>query len=157
MVVTEKWASFIQIGVSIVIGSRDDKNVPCVVRGLGCRMSPDRSQVTVLAAKTQAGVVLDAVRATRTLAVVFSQPTTHTTIQLKAADAMIGKVLPTDAALYARYRDAFAADCSKVGYPELGIQTLLWCDTKDLVAITFTPHSAFLQTPGPHAGEPLED
>jgi hypothetical protein len=157
MVVSSKWAAFIQSGVSIVIGSRDLENMPCVTRGLGCRIAADGSRVTILVAKSQSRPVLDAMRASRAICVVFSLPSTHTTIQLKGKDAAPSRVLAGDPLIVDRHSDAFAADAATLGYSKLGIRTLLWCDPADLVAITFTPQSAFLQTPGPQAGEPLED
>ncbi len=157
MIVTEKWAAFIQSGVSVVVGTRDGKNTPQVVRGLGARVSADRSRVTIIVAKSQAEGFLTALRGTRAIAVVFSQPSTHTTIQLKAMDAALGRVLASDASLVDRQRDGFVADACSLGYSEMGIRTLLWCEPDDLAAITFSPQSAFQQTPGPHAGEPLED
>src|SRR5688572_12281551 len=109
MVVTEKWAAFIQSGVSIMVGSRGANNVPCLARAMGCRVSADRSRVTILVAKTQSAPVLDAVRTTGAIAVVFSQPTTHGTIQLKGDKAAIGKVLSGDPAIVDRHTDEFVA------------------------------------------------
>jgi hypothetical protein len=157
MVLSTKWAAFIQGGVSIVIGSCDQENIPSVARGLGCRISSDHSSITILLARSQSKPVLDAVLATGAISAVFSLPSTHTTIQLKGRDAVIESVLTGDAVLAYRHTDAFVADTGILGYPELGIRTLLWFDPEDLAAMTFTPQSAFLQTPGPNAGEPLED
>src|SRR3954452_3136552 len=82
-------AAFMQGGVSVVIASRSADLVPDVLRGCGCRLSRDRRRVTVLVEATRAGETLKTIRSTRTIAVVFSRPSTHRTIQLKADDAVI--------------------------------------------------------------------
>jgi hypothetical protein len=55
-----------------------------------------------------------------------------------------------------KYCDAFVAELCPLGYDEPLIRALLWFDPNDLRAVTFTPREAFLQTPGPRAGEPLK-
>jgi hypothetical protein len=156
-IVNASWAKFIQGGVSIVLGSRDEQNIPSVVRGIGCRISRDRCQVTILVSKSQADVVLNAIRATGAVTTVFTQPSTHTTIQLKGNDGTCAPPQRTDKSLAVAYVDAFVADVCSIGYPEPAIRTILWSDPADVVAVNFTPEAAFLQTPGPRAGEPLGD
>jgi len=113
--------------------------------------------VTVLVSRSQAAPVLDAIEQTRTVAVVFSEPRSHKTIQIKSTDAVRGRTYATDRELLKRYTEAFVTDVCPLGYAEPGIRALLSCDPADIAAIRFTPQSAFLQTPGPHAGEPLGD
>jgi hypothetical protein len=42
-----------------------------------------------------------------------------------------------------------------IGYDQAFVGTLLAYEPADLVAVTFTPTSAFAQTPGPQAGKRL--
>jgi hypothetical protein len=151
----EAWSAFIQGGVSIVAASGSSEKVPMIARATGCRVTADRRKVTLLISSSQAGMLLDAARSTGRIAVVFSQPSTHITIQLKGGDAKLSPVRSGDAALMERYARAFCADLEPLGYAEDLIRALVWCAPEDLAAITFSPDKAFLQTPGPQAGESL--
>jgi hypothetical protein len=154
-VLDEDNAAFVQSGASIFVASRSKDNAPSIVRGLGCRVSNHRRSVTVLLWAAQADSVLTDVRTTGTIAVVFSRPSTHRTVQLKGCDAMV--VLPTDSdrATVARNTASIVDDLSCLGHrPEL-IRTQLHCEANELAAIAFTPSAAFDQTPGPRAGRPL--
>ena len=55
----------------------------------------------------------------------------------------------------AAYRDAMVAELALIGVPEARVRALL-AAVGELVAITFSPSSAFVQTPGPDAGRALE-
>jgi hypothetical protein len=151
----EALAAFVQTGVSINAGSRGTGNVPALARANGCRVAEDRRTVTVLLAASKAAALLDAVRATGAIAVVFSEPPTHRTIQLKGTDAVVGAASGEDRAFSQRYVDTFVAVLAGLGYSEPVFRALLWADPDDLVAVTFSPSAAFDQTPGPRAGAPL--
>jgi hypothetical protein len=154
-VLNEKWAAFVQGGVSMVAGSRDANHIPILARAVGCRVSPNRQKVTLLLPGSQAESLITSVRSTGTIAAVFTQPSTHVSVQLKSADATLSPVRPSDVDLVNRWTDAFVDETLPLGYPEDLIRALLWFDPADLVALTFIPAAAFLQTPGPRAGEPL--
>jgi hypothetical protein len=96
-------AAFIQGAVSVVVSSRNSQHVPDVVRGCGCRVTRDRRRVTVLVEAARAGSVLDDIAANGLIAVVFSQPSTHRTIQLKGSDARITRVTGADRAIAQRH------------------------------------------------------
>jgi hypothetical protein len=126
-----------------------------MARCLGCRVSTDRKLVTLLVPKSRSRELLEALTLTHQIAVVFSEPSTHRTIQLKGTDAVAAQVQKKDASLSKSYADAFVAEVCPLGYSEGPIRALVTCDDADLQAITFHPCNAFLQTPGPRAGEPL--
>jgi hypothetical protein len=148
-------AAFLMSGVSIVASSRGANNAPAVARAGGCRVTPD-GRVAVFVAASQAAALLDAVRATGAIAVVFSEPSTHYSLQLKGADAVIEPLLPGDGALIERYAAAFAASLCPLGYSEQLVRAVVWASPEDFVALAFTPSRAFDQTPGPRAGAALE-
>ena len=149
-------ATFIQGGVSIVAASRTRKNVPVTARAVGCRVSPDRRTVTLLLPKMSAHDLLDGIRVSKKVAAVFCLPSTHETIQLKGTHAVIGPASKADVNLARRYDDAFVAVICPLGYAEDLIRALVWFDPADLITVTFRLSAAFLQTPGPRAGEPLK-
>jgi hypothetical protein len=148
-------AKFIQSGVMVSVASRDARHVPSVTRALGCRVAPDRRRVTAFLVASQSEPLLRDLRDTRVIAAVFSQPSTHRTIQLKGTDATLGALEPGDAALIEANRIALTKDMAVLGYTEVFVRTILAYEPADLVAVTFRPTSAFAQTPGPQAGKRL--
>lgn len=145
-------AAFIGGGVSINAASARNGGLPNLARAVGCRVNPERREVTIFVAATPAAALLDDIRGNGLIAVVFTQPSTHRTIQLKAGNARIVPLEAADDGIVRRYVDSFVADLLPLGFPEKVVRTLLACDADDLVAIEFSPSSAFLQTPGPNAG-----
>lgn len=148
-------AEFMQRGISVVVGARDRHNAPTVARATGCRVSADLRRVTIFISATQAEQVLRCIRDNGEIAVVFSEPSTHRTVQLKGKDAVVGGLEDGDLLLIAAYRDGFAREVCQFGFDELLIQTMLFYPSADIVSLNFTPSEAYSQTPGPHAGEPL--
>src|SRR5688572_7111932 len=141
-VANERWAAFIQGGVSIVAASCDARNIPTIVRCVGCRVSADRRKVTLLVSSSQAGNLLNNIRSGGAIAVVFSQPSTHVSIQLKGTDAKSAPIRAGDADLAERYTSAFAADLLPLGYHDTFVRALLGHETSELVSVTFTPAAA---------------
>ncbi len=148
-------AAFICGGVGMSAAACRPGAVPSIARATGCRLSADRRVVTLLLAATPGAALLDDVRRTGSIAVVFTQPSTHRTVQLKGSDARIVPLEPGDLERVERYVRAFAADVVPLGFTEAYMRALLACPADDLVAVQFTIAAAFSQTPGPRAGEPL--
>jgi len=148
-------AAFIQGGVSVVVATRNSDLVPDAVRGCGCRVSRDRRSVTVLIESLRIGSVIADIEANGMIAVVFSQPSTHRTIQLKGTDARVVSVSPRDRTLAQRHLAAWIDELTAIGYrPEFA--RAVHGDVPDaMVALVFTPTAAFQQTPGPGAGDRL--
>jgi hypothetical protein len=149
-------AGFVTSGVSIITASRGPDKAPVIARAAGCRVSRDGSRITLLVSASQGEALLEAVRATGAIGAVFSQPSTHRTIQMKGEDAAVAALEPGDAELLARYADAFAAEVGPFGFSEALARALVWAPEGDFAAVSFTPTSAFDQTPGPRAGTRLE-
>ena len=145
-----------QGGVSVIVASRNPQRVPDVVRGCGCKVSRDRRGVTVLVEPGRASELLEDIRLTGTIAVVFSQPSTHRTIQLKGTDAHVVPGTPADRRIAERHLGAWVEDLVSVGYTAEFAAALRGRAESGLTAIAFTPTSAFEQTPGPAAGTPLK-
>jgi hypothetical protein len=149
-------AAFVLLpGISMTAASRSAGNRPVLGRAVGCRVAPDRSRVAVLIPADQNAALVDALRDSRAIAVVFSQPSTHRTIQLKGTDAAIEAPAADDRQRALSWTQGFVAELGAMGYAESMINAFLWCDPQALVAVSFTPCSAFQQTPGPGAGAPL--
>jgi len=147
-------AGFIQGGVSVVVASRNADLVTDVVRGCGCRVARDRRQVTVLVEAVRGCTLLDDIAANGMIAVVFSQPSSHRTIQLKGSDAHVVAVTAADRAAATRHHEQWCADLRSIGYSREFADVLHGRPAR-LAAIRFTPTAAFQQTPGPGAGQRL--
>ena len=137
------------------VAACDNDKVPVLVRATGCRLSADRRRVTLFVSSTQAAPVLKCIRENGAIAAVFSEPSTHRTVQLKGKDVQAGGMAEGDLQLVADYRDAFVRELARLGYDEYRIRRLLTFPSTDIVSLSFTPLEAFSQTPGPNAGEPL--
>jgi len=148
-------AAFMQSGVSVIVASRSQNLVPDVVRGCGCRVSRDRHRVTVLVEPGRSSDLLEDIRRSGTIAVVFSQPSTHRTIQLKGTDATVVPVTLPDRRIAERHLGAWVEELVSVGYEAEFAAAVRGRAETGLAAIAFTPTSAFEQTPGPAAGARL--
>lgn len=142
-------------GLSMVAASRGPDNIASVARSLGCRVIPDGSKITLLFCAAEAQELLQQIAQDGRLAVIFSLPSTHESLQLKATDALPTEPLESDRNIVDAYRQAFVEEVEKLGFSRSAIETMLACDCDDLVAVTFTPSAAFSQTPGPNAGHAI--
>lgn len=147
--------AFMARGVSVIVGSRDADMRPSIMRGLGSDVTPDGSEVTVFLARSQARQLLQDIASTGHLAVVFSEPATHRSVQLKATRAHIRPAEEADRPLLARYLASMEKEISLAGYPPELARAMLAHRLEDVVAVRFAPEQAFDQTPGAKAGRQL--
>jgi len=154
-VLDEAHAAFIQSGVSVVVASRDAHNTPTLVRAIACRVSADRRRVTVFFSASQSAALVADLRDAAPIAVVFSQPSTHRTIQLKGRNAAFMPLAAGDRERMSEQFELLVADLAAFGYPERVVRAFLDYAPDDVVAAAFTPAEAYAQTPGPGAGERL--
>ena len=152
-------AAFLQGGVSISAassGTRPPPTFPSLCRVLACEVAPDRRRLTVLVSRAQAAQLLQDVGESGRLAVVFSQPSTHRTLQIKGEGARIGPASDRQLAAVRRHRDAFVSEVVPLGFPDSLVRLLLTCDDDDILAISTIPVAVFDQSPGPRAGRKLQ-
>jgi len=148
-------AAFIQSGVGLGIAASSADAVPVHVRAIGCKVTPDRSEVTVFVSSSQAAPLLECMGEDCILAAVFTHPVSHRTLQLKGRRSRVAPGTPEDLRIVEAYRDAFCATLVPLGFDEKLIRTLLACAPADIVGISLVPTEAYSQTPGPKAGERL--
>lgn len=148
-------AAFIQSGLSITVASCGERLVPSIAKAVGCQVAPDRRAVTVLLFADHAETVCRDIARNGRIAVCFSRPSTHQTVQLKGSDAVPVPTTPQDIATARQNLDRFAHDLDPLGWKNDFVDALLWRDPADLVALRFSPEAAFAQTPGPAAGTAL--
>lgn len=143
-------------GVSVIVASRDAALRPSIMRGVGSAISADGTQVTVYLRRSQSRQLLQDIAAGGGLAVVFSEPPTHRTLQLKARTATQRPAGPADLPLLQRYLASMQHELAQVGYGPAFVAAMLSAPLEDVVAVQFSPEAAFDQTPGPRAGTPLQ-
>jgi Pyridoxamine 5'-phosphate oxidase len=146
-------AEFIAGTTSIAVATRDAQFMPAVGKALGCSVGADRCTVTVFVDREQSARVAADLAAGSSIAVVFSYPATHQTVQIKGARAAVA---PASAAQRVRARtqiDAIVEHLAVLGYDEQGLRMFFNFTPAALLAVTFAPTAVFAQTPGPRAGE----
>jgi hypothetical protein len=151
--ISNEHAAFLVPGVSVIAASRDSRLIPSVSRGVACRVSEDRRNLTILLRRMPAAAVIRDVAASGWITTCHSLPSTHRTIQLKGRDAVIGSPRPEDVALAHAFVDGFIAELEPIGYTKAFVRTMLSFAPEDLVAVRFTPTEIYSQTPGPNAGQ----
>lgn len=148
--------AFIQGAVGISVAACDRSGKPALVRAIGCHVTKDRPLVTIYLSAIQAAQLLVCVRDNGAVAVVFSEPSTHRTVQLKGAGTIVDGLLEGEWERVQAYREAFVRELAPLGFDPVMVRTLLSHRQADIVALRFVPSEAYSQTPGPQAGAPLK-
>jgi hypothetical protein len=147
--------TMIDKGVSTIVSSRNAALRPSLMRAMGAGISPDGTEVTVFVSRTQGRQLLQDIAATGHIAVVFSEPLSHRTVQVKARSAELRAAGEEDLPALRRYLTSMEYELGLVRCDPIFVRTILSFRLEDLVAIRFTPGEAFDQTPGPKAGSAL--
>ena len=142
-------------GVSVIVGSRDAKLRPSIMRAVGSRVEANGEDITVYLSRGSSRQLLQDIASTGQLAVVFSEPSTHRTVQLKASRAEIRNAGVDDEPVLAAYLKSMEHEIQQVGFAPPLTRAMLAHRLEDVVAVRFTPEQAFDQTPGPRAGAAL--
>jgi hypothetical protein len=142
-------------GVSVNVASRDRALRPSVMRAVGSSVAADGRSITVYVSRRQSGQLVQDVSATGFIAVVFSEPATHRTVQVKATRAKLRSADASDQPVLAAYLASMEHEIQLVGHPPALTRAMLAHRLDDLVAISFEPEHAFDQTPGSKAGARL--
>ena len=143
-------------GVSTIAASRDFQMRPSIMRAVGCVLEDDGVSVTVYLWRPQSRQLLQDLAATGHIAVVFSEPISHRTVQLKALKIEETRAATdADKPALARYLRSMQHEIGLIGFPSAYTNAMLHYRFEDLVAVRFVPTLAYDQTPGPKAGRDL--
>lgn len=142
-------------GVSAIVASASRTLVPSVMRAVGYRLAPGATEITVYLTRSHSRQLLQDVADTGRVTVVFSEPSSHCTVQVKSSCARVVPAGDDAAAVTQRYRVAMEHELDRVGFPREFAQAMLAHEPDDVVAIHLVPEVAFDQTPGPRAGMTL--
>jgi hypothetical protein len=153
-VLTAELAGFCQSGVSVIVGSRGGEGRPIAGLALACTINASGTVRLLLRGPANTGL-LQALRDGAGIAVTFSEPRTHRSIQFKGTGARLVPGLPEDARAVARQSAIFRDELVSAGYPPVFASFYCAYRDEEIAAVEFTPEQAFVQTPGPGAGSAL--
>lgn len=150
--ITAELASFLESGVSVQVGTRDARLVPEAVRGMGVRVGPGGTSLTVFLPAATAERTVANLRDNGRIAVCFSRPEDHRTIQVKGRTVAVRDADAAERPLVDRYRAGLTKSLLFVGVPlQVSLRAAHW----PCRAVDIRVEQVFEQTPGPGAGAPL--
>lgn len=155
LLIDDALTAFVQGGVSMIVASRSAAGVPSVMRAVGCRVSDDRRELTMLMSAAGCGALLDDLRAGAPVATVVTRPSTHAARQFKAPSAVVAPATAVDWALATQWQQLFAREIGPLGFSLEYVMTAFAWRPGDLHRISFQPTEAYDQTPGATAGTAL--
>lgn len=150
--ISDELAAFFESGISVLVGTRDERCVPEAMRGAGARVESGRRELTVWIPAANSERTVANLRATGRVAVCFSTFENHRSIQLKGHVVELREGAGDDRASVERYRGDLARHWGYLGIaPRLVLRFNVW----PCFALRFRVEQMFVQTPGPGAGAPL--
>jgi len=150
-------AEFISQGALIRLASATPTGVPDLCFGLACFVDPQRGRLRVAFDGRQADPVLQLAVHSGRAALVFTDPVSYRTVQIKTRDARVAAVAASDHAEIARRVALANARLAAIGFGDAFTSTLNGYETERLVMLHCGVHALFDQTPGPNAGKPLAE
>jgi hypothetical protein len=145
---------FVQSGVSVIVGVVGADGRAQAGRALATRVVSGGAFRLMYPADGNAAITASA-QSGGPIAVTFSAPLSHRTIQLKAGSSRAEQLDPEDRISVEHQIDAFAAVLRVLGFPPPFVKS--FCDnrSKSISVLSFVPQTAYEQTPGPGAGREL--
>ncbi len=140
-------------GLSLLVGTRDARLVPDVVRCVGARVEKGGREVTVFLPEATSAAAFANLADNGRIAVCVSRPIDHRTIQFKGRAASVKPAAASDRALVDRYRADFASTLAFLGVPP---RLVLRMNHWPCRAVRVRVESVFDQTPGPGAGDAID-
>jgi hypothetical protein len=142
-------AAFLQEGVGIHIGSRNEALQPNGARAIAVHVEEGGLHLVVYVAEVAAARILPDLEANGQVAVGFGRPTDDRACQVKGVFVTARAATDTERLSVSAQWDAFLGSLEKIGIPRAATRT--WV-TWPAVAIRIRANAIFDQTPGPGAG-----
>ena len=136
-------------GTSIVVGTVDPSGWPSCCRGVALVVHPDRDGVTVYLPVATAAETIANIASNGRVAVVSSQPVSHSTVQLKGRARRVRVAVEEEAGVVEAHFERLTDVLGSVGLPRgVSRTTSRW----PAFAVEVAVEAIFEQTPGPRAG-----
>ena len=146
------FAEMMASGVSCIVSSCSPALRPSIMRAVGTQVVPGATEITVFLVRSQAHQLLQDIADTGRMAVVFSQPASHRTVQFKARQPRVRPACEADRPVLQRYLAAMEVELAQVDIGVPFARAMFSHELDDVVALDFVPEEAFDQSPGPKAG-----
>jgi len=143
---------FLEEGLAIHIGARDERLSPVGARGVAVRVEPDGCHMVVYVAAIAASRLLPHLESNGQAAVSFARPVDHRACQVKGLFVASRQASGSERKGVLAQWQGFMRQLELVGIPPAGAAG--WA-TWPAVAIRLKVTTIFEQTPGPGAGAPI--
>jgi len=150
--ISDALAAFLESGLSVTVGTRDDQLNPDSSRAWAVRIDADRTHLTAFLYTKAATAILRNLAAHPEIALAFDRPIDNRACQVKGLYESSRRARPGERTDVERQLDGFLSQLETIGIPRA--LTAGW-RTWPCVAIRLRVTQLFEQTPGPGAGEPL--
>jgi hypothetical protein len=148
----EEIAEHVASGVIIYVATRNSLLEPEATIAMGLKSDCARKLFTVYLPREAAARTLSNLSDNGAIAVTMTRPYDHKSIQIKGRAVATRAADDADRALMSVHRAALTEQFALVGVPRSITRRLTnWPS----VAVDIEVNAAFLQTPGPRAGQPL--
>lgn len=149
---TPELITFVEAGLSVLVGTRDARLFPECVRAVAARVERSRRELSVFVPVATGAVTVANLRDNGRIAVCFTRPRDHRSLQIKGSMIALREATPRDRPFVDTYRAALGDELAWVGLPlRLSRRMVHWpCH-----AVRLRIESLFDQTPGPGAGDPV--
>src|SRR4051812_36786867 len=127
-------AAMMARGVSVIVASRNAALRPSLMRAVGSRVEDGGQDITLYLSRPQSRQLLEDVAATGQLAVVFSEPSTLRTVQLKTSRVTTRNADSGDAPVLATYLRSMEREMTLIGFSPPLAQVMLAHRIEDVVA-----------------------
>jgi hypothetical protein len=154
LMLSDEIVAFVQSGVSIIVGVVGADGRPKTGRALGARFVTAGTVRLIYPLLTN-HPLLAAAQSSGQIAVTFSAPLTHRTIQLKGICRQPEPVEPEDIASAEEQARIFAKTLQTVGHTKPFADAYCSFGASELAVLSLSVKSAFEQTPGPGAGRSI--
>ena len=155
---TAELTTFLERGVSMMVGTRDAELAPELIRAWGLRISRDRKRVSLCVARAGSARTLENLKDNGRIAVTCALPLNSNAVQLWGRCIGTAQANRQDLSAVEAHREEFARTNESIGVPRPFIEAL-WqrelAGSRAMVRIRFVAEQIFNQTPGPDAGSPL--
>lgn len=145
--------SFLESGLSVLVGTRDARLRPEALRAVGARVEAGGAELTVFLPAATSARTLANLHDNGRIAVCFSRPMDHRSLQVKGRLVALSEGDAAERAAIERYVQALAACWQEIGVPPAVPRRLARWPAH---AARLRIEEVFVQTPGPGAGAPLQ-